>query len=85
MVADVLLAGLKDAVIPAGNPVIVKFTDPANPFMEFILTLEVAALSPIGVDRVVEDDTSVKLGAGTVRLMVAEFVTPPTVPEILTE
>jgi len=77
---EVLLVGLKLAVIPVGRPVAVKLTEPAKPFAAATLILEVAALPPIGVDKVVAEAVSVKLGTGTVRLMVAELVTPPTVP-----
>jgi len=63
-----------------GRPVAVKLTEPAKPFAAATLILEVAALPPIGVDKVVAEAVSVKLGTGTVRLMVAELVTPPTVP-----
>ena len=81
---EVLLVGLKLAVTPVGKPVAVNVTVPVKPLAAATLILEVAALPPMGVDKVAAADESVKLGAGTVRLMEAELVTPPTVPVTLT-
>jgi hypothetical protein len=81
---EALLAGLKLAVMPLGRPVAVKLTEPVKPFAAATLILEVAALPPIGADKVADADDIMKLGVGTVRLMFVELVMPPTVPVILT-
>jgi hypothetical protein len=81
---EVLLVGLKLAVTPVGRPEAVNATVPVKPLDAVTLILEVAALPPIGVDKVAAADVSVKLGAGTVRLMEAELVMPPTVPVTFT-
>lgn len=81
---EALLAGLKLAVTPVGRPETVKPTVLANPFTSTTLIFDVAALPPIGVDKDAVAAESVKFGVGTVRLMLVELVTPPTVPVILT-
>lgn len=67
-----------------GRPEAVKLTVPLKPFAAATLILEAAALPPMGVDNVFEAQESVKLGVGTVRMMLAELVILPTTPVIFT-
>lgn len=84
VLAEVLLVGLKLAVMPVGSPVAANVTVPIKPFVGTTLILEVTALPASGIDRVVVAGDNVKLGAVTAKLTVVELVTPPTVPDILT-
>jgi hypothetical protein len=58
----VIVAGLREAVAPAGSPLTLRFTNPLNPFMAPMLTVEVVLFPLLTLEEsgVVE---SVKSGA----------------------
>lgn len=75
---DVLVdAGLNDAVKPAGNPVTVRSTALAKPFCPFTVIVLVA-VPPGAMVRLADEAASVKLGDGTLTLIVVE---PEFLPE----
>ena len=75
---DEIEAGLKVAVVPAGNPVAENVT--ADP-LDVVVMVEVTE-APGVVPTAVGEAVTVKLLAVTVRLTVALWVVPP--PEALT-
>lgn len=86
VLADVLLVGLKLAVIPAGIPTATKLTVPVNPLAGTTLILEVAALPPIGVDRVFVAGESVNFaGAVTVKKKAVVALILPDLPVTITK
>ena len=81
--AAVALAGLKTAVTPDGSPVAARETVPVKPFCPAIeialLPVAVLAMLRVGVPAV-----RVKLGATTVRVIVAVLLSVPETPVIVT-
>jgi len=72
VVALAELAGLNDAVTPAGKPLAEKFTLPVNPFAGTTLIVELP-LAPEAMLKLEGDAVSAKLGAAvtaTVRVAV---------------
>jgi hypothetical protein len=80
----VVLAGLKTAVTPLGNPLTAKLTLPLKPFCPLTLIVLVP-LPPWRTVRLAADVERLKLGATTDSAMGVELVRFPDVPVTVSE
>ena|ERR1039457_2619583 len=70
----VVVAGLKTAVTPVGNPVAVSKTVPVNPLAGVTVSV-LLALPLLGSVKLLTEEARPKLGTTTVRAMAAVLVT----------
>ncbi len=78
-----VLAGLNDAVMPAGSPETARLTVPLNPFAPTTLMV-LSALVPAAIVNVPAEEERLKLHAGTSNVTGTELVRLPDVPVIVT-
>ncbi len=84
MLVELVDEGLKAAKIPCGTPAIVKATALARfSGLTIVMVLDTVA-PPTCINRLLLEDASVKLGAGTVRRIFTEEVVEPEVPFAVT-
>jgi len=84
VLVPVVLAGMNEALTPAGKPEAVKLTVPVKLFCG-VTVIVLTPLEPCAMLRLAGDGDKAKFGgAFTVRLMVAVLVRVPEVPETVT-
>lgn len=82
MLLELVVVGLKVAVIPEGNPATESPTAPLKPFAP-ITVIVVVALDPWFTDIEAAEDEMLKLGVGITMVMGALAVRLPAVPVII--
>jgi len=81
---EVVVAGLNDAVTPAGNPLAVSATLPLNPLAPATPMVVLRLLPPTTRSSAPSDEVRLKLGAAIVSATVVELLVLPEVPVTVT-